>query len=513
MPPLPQSYMSESISQGPAFEDVDSSFESSFQIMPPSIYNPLTLKSYAQRHLCSHVNFFNAIQMLVFAERTFSSELATFTAEFIQMNLDAILIHARSKDLAYLLDDFLASWEKLASFKKISTKSFEKYHAKYSRSRLSISPEEGLKTRCDSFDESYHHERTKSADLETHASALKVLKSIRKKLNSIKDIETAALKGAVLIPDQIEKLKRKAPLEAELRRLEPILKRLEAEESVRNAAQLRRPGATATATKNCALDSKEMIQGEPASILDGDNSSPSPSVELSTRSVVKQRKTFDANHGPSVTPSFSDWSSVSVTSNTFVSPSNHRKTAWKAITSKEPPYMVDSASYADSPPSVQKSNKSLFNSPSPSLAVSSPNEAGTFTLAEFLTPPVNKVVGKHENPITNPIVPRSWSKSAVVKSPISLSQIQDEEETIRLNSSTGALKGNDNPWFIERILRPDSFGDIVESQRQQSNREKMERKALIAAEELANVEKVKKRRSRKQPPKSLSTEEERHRRR
>ena len=473
------------------YGDADSSFES----VPPNtqlpISNPLSLKQYAQRQLCKHVDFFNAIQMLVFAERTFSDDLASFTAEFIQMNLDAVLIHARPKDLTYLLDDFLISWEKLASFKKISSKSTEKYHAKYHSSKGSGSIDETVKPRGDSFDECTLRERTKSVDLETYSSALKAIKSIRKKLNSVKEIEAAVQKGAVLSSEQYEKLKRKAPLESELRRLEPILKRLEAEESIRQAAQLRR-SAAASIVDNVQVSPPSSGHHKRTAAKGG---SPPVLVESTVAAKIDAPDKPQAPSEPSASstklPSFNEWSAVSAAANP-TSLASQRKTAWKTVPTGASTSVIEILpTYATpSKPTVPKGVVNSHSAPSPS-----PDERGSLTLAAFLTPPASKRLGGNVAKESSN-APRGWNNSLNSKSPVSLHKIQLEEENIRSNSSMGDLKGHNSPWFVERSLRPDSFGDIIESQQRQSDQELMERKALIAAEEAARRVREQKNRTR-----------------
>ena len=474
------------------YVDADSSFESVHQNSYLAINSPLNLKQYAQRQLCKQVDFFNAIQMLVFAERTFSDELASFTAEFILMNLDAVLVHARPKDLAYLLDDFLSSWEKLASFKKISSRSTEKYHAKYHPSKVSASHDDSVKKRSDSLDECNLRERTKSADLESYSSALKAIKSIRKKLNSVREIEVAKQKGTVLTPEQLEKLKRKAPLEYELRRLEPILKRLESEENIRQAAQLRRCIGLSGVDE---VQVSRPYPGHRAGAAEEQGSPSVPALSPATTMVVPEEIINPGASSASSTnlPTFNEWSTVSATANNISS--NQRKTAWKVVPTSASVVVAENVSKFDSPAKLTVPRGNLN---SHSAYYSPPGDSGLLTLAAFLTPPASKRLAKEWDSNGS----RGWNKGFNTKSPISLQKIQQEEETIRSNSSLGNLKGNNSPWFIERSLRPDSFGDIIESQRRQSDQELIERRALIAAEAAANRMMGKKSKSRK-PSKTL----------
>jgi alpha-tubulin suppressor-like RCC1 family protein len=476
------------------FADLDESFdipdEASYDrklTTDSTIITPPTLKQYCQRKIASQVDTKNAVQILVFAERTYSAELTSYAISFIQRNLDAVLIQSRPNDILLLLEDLYACLDKICPIKVVGKKKERLCSSVQQPRKLStVSADEESNT----VDEIVLRERSKSRDLMTLASALQLQKKLRKKVSGVELIEDALSKGSELNPDQVEKLSRKSALLYELKRLAPILKRLEDEEGIKCKAELRRtpPSVAPTPVKAQALPlesaatepttdiiSKVNIsQLElPAQIIPKASSEPGPSVVTKKKTRFIAVDTFNERKATSSRPpSFNDWGQSVIAIPRTESSNVQPKAAWNVPSASERVVAV----FLQVNPTPAVAVMPQFQSPVRARHDSPPDiPQASITLASFFSPPVtSKLKNKSSGGLSCP-----WTSSSDIKAPKSLSRIQCEEESIRVNSNI-ALRGHENPWYIERRLRTDSFENIVERQLKESEEESRERAALLA---------------------------------
>jgi hypothetical protein len=142
------------------------------------------------------------------------------------------------------------------------------------------------------------------------------------------------------------------------------------------------------------------------------------------------------------------------------------------------PWQVPKESALPPPPSTALEFTTPTKKASPMAKNVDDIPQNSLTLGSFMTPPVHAAL--QTNSAAKPSTSgRGWSSSSGAKSRLSLSQIQSEEETLRVNGNIAHLQGHDNPWFIERRIRTGSFEQILESQRIE-NEEELRRKTEAA---------------------------------
>lgn len=480
------------------------------QIFPT--HSPLSLKQYCERAVSQYIDTKNAIQILVFAERINCVELAAFAIHFIRMNLDGIMVLSKPSDLNLLLNDLYNIAHKLYPTRegypiRVRTDS-DVHHRRFSEDIITNS-----KIRSCSFEDTCNIERTRGKVIDTYAGGLKLVKAIKKKLSSIQDIEDLSKKGSGLLPDQLEKLSRKNGLLAELKRLEPVLKRMEDEAAVLRLAELRRTSAVGDALSACSGEGTTDVTTTTSTPTVHTNTPTTvnrstPTVNTST-TVTKKNKGVHAAAPcvsiPSTPPSFSDWGnsksvgsrhvttsmpllgqpsdamsslsspSVGTTTDAMLSTNSVKvsKPVWstpKKLATASITINTPSSAEFKSPQSIDKSSKSNRSSPDTPTSTSANaivvESTSGVSLADYMITPTsmsNKPVEKQgEKQVSTSKSP--WTAPGSGDKKISLSLIQSEEEKVRMNGNIGALQGNDNPWFIERRYRTPSFDVIIESQ-------------------------------------------------
>lgn len=184
----------------------------------PSLLVLPTLKALCERTIASHVDIRNAISVLAHAEALDSRELANYCVDFVQRNLDGILVAGRPADLDFLLEDAADEVNTLfqASVAAASpqAQASEEVAAAAAVEMARPSPVATMLARV---------QRGHDPSLE---EALRLERGLRKRLTQVEELARLKAAGTVLSPDQLRKLSRHQILQSEAQAILPLLARL-----------------------------------------------------------------------------------------------------------------------------------------------------------------------------------------------------------------------------------------------------------------------------------------------
>lgn len=512
----------------PQFEEhAESEPATSLAVGLPELYSAPTLKQLCERSLAQSVNIKNAISLLAHAEILDANLLAAFCVQFIECNFDAILVSSKPSDLDVLMTDVdlsvkytpYASYSSSGPMDK-ATSCTKRNKASMAHARpASDSVKDERKGRTGSVgsvdghtttataagsspSESFRRDRAPSKDLDTIQGVTKLIRSVKKKLNSVLELETKIREmgsSAAPMKEQLEKIERKHTLQSELKRLSLILVRLEAESRISQMAAAKR------------IDMKKSDEVQPAAASEPDTKSSAAAgaskvttgtptvtakkapVSALTKALIGQPSSAPPPTVPIAPPSFNDWEKMVTTPKAPVEPTLSLAAApspWKTVGSAgagSSPLQIpkdkranSSATHTGTPTSSGIGSATNNGSvPSPNLSASfgtsgrtvlSPGIRGSspvigspvlgkgMTLASFLPQELQPAKSTGSTP-------KKWAVASSSSTPIAnLSAILQEEERVRAQSDTKTLSGNDSPWFIERRPRADSLENILKIQ-------------------------------------------------
>lgn len=480
---------------------------------------PLTLLQSCEATLAKTVDIVNVAQMLEYATILGAPDLALFCSRFILMNLDAVLTQNRLSDLDILISEIIESVS--SNFVRPSI-----------LSRNGSMGSAGNKSRSNSAT-SVFSDASAEDDICRYRCPAKTLmsleginkfsKSIRKKLAAVLDLEAKIASGEIpkesLQTEQLDKLHRRQALESELKRLEPIVMRLEMEDGVkaRAIAVRKQKSAEAIALSSSGDSSSSDVPCVPSLSPKDDDCYPEDddrylTKSISPRVIQSPGDTNDlftaskstANTSTSIrkkkkvtlpfSPSFADWltfTSPNVEStpaadapmvNVLLSASSHpwgsQGEAKTTIALKD---VIAEQSTTISVILSGEASKIVSNAPllrTPVKSPACPSELSSsgkkkkekISLSEFLE--------RTEKATTrvSPLSTRPWGVptlgspegsnvfqgSPAVK--LTFAEIQEHEEKMRVESNISSLSGNENPWFIDRRPRTESIDKIMKAQ-------------------------------------------------
>ncbi|CAM9287761.1 unnamed protein product [Discosporangium mesarthrocarpum] len=255
---------------------------------------PLTLKQHCEMVLAREVDLRNASTVLACAESMDAHALSSFCAEFIRQNLDAILVLGTEADRNCLLNatgDKILS--RLEALKAGEDGGVEKEHKDADIVLPEDLPYEEL---------SYTSLLLQGVNREVMAAAMaradrrvetlsvkaaaRAMRSLRKKLTRIEELEKLRERGGSLSSEELFKVSQRSRMEAELSTLKPLLARAELIQ-LANSQRLKRNGSEAEhdqGSKECGLlpskeDSEEQNEGDRRRSLLGEFA-PSPGLGL-----------------------------------------------------------------------------------------------------------------------------------------------------------------------------------------------------------------------------------------
>jgi len=185
----------------------------------------LSLKQMCEKVLSSMVDLKNAVMMLAHAEANDAPALTTFCSSFIRQNLDGILVLGRPAGMEFLLEESGSILKDLVdsrtpSHSRVTSKTTEYFQEGTSGPELGDSILKKANERKLSWGCALRKDPS-SWDVG------KAIRSCKKKLAQIAELEKIHKDGQPLSPDQLLKIGRKDFLECDLRRLEPLLGKLE----------------------------------------------------------------------------------------------------------------------------------------------------------------------------------------------------------------------------------------------------------------------------------------------
>ena len=326
--------------------------------------------------------------------------------------------------------------------------------------------------------------------------------------------------GSALSKEQSEKLERRPALHLELARLEQMLVRCEVREDRQRAVEAAATAAPASTPPVAAVASTPTKECAVRTALD------EPFEKVSNKKKIKPVK------GKAISlEEFQKMVDVSEQAKHVPAPpaaSASEKKTWKVPVHEESTNLGPALSSATavgrtvlSPPSAK--------APSPPPSASKPR-SGSFgksaaappTRPPSHTPADAKVEGTDARPrglLLSDFLPSSSAKSSAVSTPtqaakttwstptpatplaaaptgkpMTFSEIQRSEEAARQASNMTALKGNSNPWYVERRPRGDSLEEVVRQQQREREEAEEVRKALLAVQEVEQREKEKQKR-------------------
>ena len=536
LPPLP-------FQSGPHEDVISSGSENSSGQMVPAVKEDeksqpysnaakiLSLKSMCELTLADSVDIGNVAHMLEIASTFDARELISYCSSFILKNLDGVLMQCRPNDLDILIEDTL----EMHRFRRSSSLARSDSQASLSGDGL-----RGSKCRARSgtgmsesdlseADVEHKGDRKLSKGDINLEVATKQMRQVKKKLSAIYDLETKISSGNLdvhcLQLEQKCKLERRHALESELKRLQPILSRLEMEQRVQIKAMETRAlvkdkekekideGCASTQRGTVAQDTVNAQANQTSdenleNNEDQEESTFSCSVSKSTSASCRMRgkkgkrqvisQTLMASCGQP--PSFSEWQvigdsvvSIPFTSTTSTSTNglqgSKNTKAWGGATSgrKESTPIA----FKDMLVAEQKLLPGYINTHTPTkiptnpvnsspVHVSSARGKGSsgkkvkVSLAEFIEMEERKISSKiapwsapklttdHEHCIN-----QSETSLQNSTAKLSFAEIQQEEEQLRVESNIHNLSGNDNPWFISRSQRAESLDIIMAKQSQE----------------------------------------------
>jgi len=271
--------------------------ETDLQDVPPVFDQPLTLKQTCEKVVCGLVDLRNAVSVLAHAEAYDAPALTAYCTQFIRRNLDGILVLGRPADMEFLLEDAGECLKEL----------LESHAPKASvnlKRNLSVDSDMGNSQYEEMMDE--YMEKARARKLSwgqslgndpTPKMVAKAARYTRKKLTQIATLEKMQLAGHSLSPEQLLKLERKAGLETDMKKLQPLLAKFE----LLDRAALKRSlsvdsfGTAESDTSSCHLFSPRGSVVEPAEEGPGNakhsDGSAEPAWEEPTLPARRQRST------------------------------------------------------------------------------------------------------------------------------------------------------------------------------------------------------------------------------
>ena len=197
-----------------------------------------TLKELCERAIAAQVDMRNAISVLAHSEALNSRELAGYCVEFVQRNLDGILVAGRPADLDFLLED--AADEINALFEEASSSSSSSAAAVAAAAMEEAASAASAAAAASAGEAAARPSpvaimlaRVQRGQDPTLEEALRLERGLKKRLAQVEELARLESSGMVLSVDQVRKLSRRSILELEAERLLPLLARLRVKDNAR----------------------------------------------------------------------------------------------------------------------------------------------------------------------------------------------------------------------------------------------------------------------------------------
>lgn len=484
--------------------------------------NVLSLKEICVRELAKNIDLRNATSLLSIADQFYSTSLSNFCASFIKRNLDAILVQNKSSDLDILIQDLGDEVEELISNRKFSyDENINKNRSKNNTNQMKknilidtiILDNEKIKNQVSN---------EVIIDMSNSMSVMKRIKSISKKLLNIniKQTEINDIKSSAM--DKIAIKERKEVLENELNSLSLVLERLNRESDLMELSKQLRKNQNNDAInelKNNSINDSKVKSNEILKINQNEDFNEKNKIE---NKKIGKKKFIPANNflehvtiieKSNFTPSFKDWNKIhNDNSMKKEIESNNIQTRGKSFDEivQEEFNNLNSISISSSigiygqtvlsPPLKSTPITRTTSTPNPINRVQSTiinnidnnsterkERSSSFSLESLIITPNKQtkkstIITKSVNSIVKNI---AWKDSEILNNnisylnnepidlikPIGLKDILKEEEITRKFSNLAKLKGNENPWYIERKARCD-ISDVIKKEEEEEEEKK-----------------------------------------
>jgi len=209
--------------------------------LPALIVLP-TLKELCERAIAAQVDMRNAISVLAHAEALDSRELAGYCVEFVQRNLDGILVAGRPADLDFLLedaaDDVNTLFQEASSSSSSSAAAAAAAAAEEAAAAAAAARPSPVTTML---------ARVQRGQDPTLEEALRLERGLKKRLTQVEELARLEAGGTVLTVDQVRKMSRRSILESEAEKLLPLLARLRVIDKAREVREKEKERASAAA--------------------------------------------------------------------------------------------------------------------------------------------------------------------------------------------------------------------------------------------------------------------------
>lgn len=486
-----------------------------------------TLTELCERTLAKCITYKTMIQILSVAESLECKSLLTFCFNFVQRNLDAIMVQSRQCDIETLLEKLDCSSNCSLQLKNsfinrtIRSDSFDHLFSEfslqrgtsigsdsgneYSKSKSgSVGSDDGFNTPrlarkisfnpASSFDESSQHSVAKSINsvpaprsvlsLDTCESVSKRIRAIKKKLMCISDLQSKS-DSVAITPEQIEKLSKKSSLEHDLKNLTLLYKTLEGKENIiKNAENMRRASGIATISPPKSLAEWEKIvkstPNDKSTLAQKCASSNdavaekvpmlSQHVETPCNSPNVSSNVWKSNHNQSVNTvsldSIINEQSQQKATVVNCSPSTATK-AWNYNNVSSNNKKVSLNTIISEQMQAQKALTSNIASQNGHNMTKSSTRSQGLTLDQFIVSPTRKDAPNACPWNTANLMPdkinNNSNSNGKVDKRKSFLEIQNEEEEARLNSNLMRFN-NESPWFVDRRKRADSLEEVMKLQ-------------------------------------------------
>ncbi len=485
-----------------------------------------TLKELCERTLAKFITYKTIIPILSVAESLDCKSLLTFCFNFVQRNLDAIMVQSRQSDIETLLEKLdcttNSSLQLNSSFINRNTRSDSFDHLfsefslqrrtsvgsdsgnEYSKSKCgSVGSDDGFNTprvirktsfnHASSFDDGSQHSYAKSIDIvppphqvlsqDTCESVRKRIRAIKKKLLCISDLQSKLSESVAITPEQTEKLSKKSLLENDLNKLTLLYKTLEGKENIiTNAENIRRGIATISPPKSLT-EWERIVKSTP-----NDEAAHAQKCASSNDTVTKM---MPIAQNIETSYNFPNFVSASESSNVWNNNCNKsvNKVSLDSIISEQS--QIKSAIVNRSPSStikawnndsVSSNNKKVSlntiiteQMQAQTVLTSSIERKNVFNTSKSSTrsqgPTLDQFIISNTRKDASNACP--WNRANIVPDKInndskvdkgkSFLEIQNEEEEARLKSNLMRFN-NDSPWFVERRKRADSLEEVMKLQ-------------------------------------------------
>lgn len=197
----------------------------------PAVQPNPSLKELCERTIAAQVDMRNAISVLAHAEALDAKDLAGFCVEFVQRNLDGILVAGRPADLDFLLEDAADDVNTLFQDAPSSLLA-NTPHASQLKEQSSASAG-GEATAARPSPVAVMLARVERGQDPTLEEALRLERGLKKRMTQVVELARMEADGTTLSPDQIQKLSRRSILEKEAIALVPLLARLRMKDQAR----------------------------------------------------------------------------------------------------------------------------------------------------------------------------------------------------------------------------------------------------------------------------------------